>query len=382
MAKKAILVPYARACEWCSEIFPGLSISALPVVGKPFIEYQLDALAQDGFESVLVLDYEFDAALAHHLSGGDRQRWPFDLEYRGSAIFTDEAAVRARNASFVGEDGETLLVLIGMQFPTACGWRTIGSLADFYALNFEILACPGRCILDGYSCERDVRLGMNVVIKTGRAIDPPVFLGDSVRLEYGVSLTGGVIVGRGSVVDEGTSLERTIVFPNTYVGPRMEFRGKIVTSGRVIDPESGVYVDLEDRGMSSEIHVFHDVDWFRIYGWFLALLLTMLFTVPYLLWVPIRLVFGKGVWFHKLSFDRYPRFWRTLFFRNRLVKYHAGDQGCAFSASDGLSRHADDQQRRIDETWYRYNRTLRTTTGIVFKALINRLFLREDELGL
>ena len=32
MAKKAILVPYARACEWSSEFFPGLSISALPVV--------------------------------------------------------------------------------------------------------------------------------------------------------------------------------------------------------------------------------------------------------------------------------------------------------------------------------------------------------------
>lgn len=374
MAKKAILVPYARANGWTEECFPGRGISVLPVAGKPFVEYQLDALAGLGVESVLVLDYEYEAALANHLAGGGRKRWPFELAYQGAGIFKDESEVRTRHAAFIGSDGEATLVVIGMRFPKEGAWVEIDSLRAYYDLNFHVLKHPESYTLDGYSSEKDVHLGMNVMIKTGHPITTPVFLGDGVRIEFGVRLLGDVIVGRGSSIDQETTLSRSIIFPNTYVGRKMEIEGKIVTANRILDPESGVFVDLDDLGLSSEQHLLRAVDWLRVLEYVLALVLTAFLTPVFLVWFPFSLLFGRGVWSYRLSMDRYPRLWKALFFRARLVRTGPSCTSWVFRAADGLiGAGVSPEATEIEDAWFAYNRTARVILGIACKGLVRRL---------
>ena len=86
MAKKAIIVPRGREDEWPVGLFPKYSVADIPFVGKALVEYQLDALARRGFESVLVLDRDFTQSLYDHLLGGGRRRWPFELDYRETHV--------------------------------------------------------------------------------------------------------------------------------------------------------------------------------------------------------------------------------------------------------------------------------------------------------
>ncbi len=373
MAKKAILVPRAQEKSWQSECFPRYGISDLPVAGKAFIEYQLDALSQLGVTSVLVLDYDYEVTLAEHLAGGGRQRWPFALAYQGAGLFRDEDDVRRRHAAFIGEDAEETLVVIGMRFPIEGEWVEIDSLKSYYDLNFKVLSNADRYTLPGYSSEKGIHLGMNVMIKTGHPIEPPLFLGDNVRIEFGVHLMGNVIVGRGSSVDSGAILRRAIVFPNTYVGRMIELDGKIVAGSRVLDPESGIFVDLDDVGLSSEQYLTKKSDWLRIVEAFLALLLIVLLTPIYLVWWPFSRLFGSGLWSYRFSMDRYPRLWRVLLGRARLIKFGNTCREWVFRASDGMTfGTVTEETAEIEDAWFVHNRTLRIVFGIVAKGLIRR----------
>ena len=293
MAKKALLVCRAAKCEWCDELFPDYSHADLPVVGKAFVEYQLDALSERGCEKVLVLDYDWCETLATHLSGGGRRRWPIEMEYRKTdRIFVDEGAAKAANAGFIGTDD--VEVVIGLKFPVGDGWREVKSVKEFYDLNFDLLKNPSGYTLNGYSGEKDVYIGTNVMIKTGRRVVPPLFLGDTSRIEYAVWLMGGVIIGRGSIIDHGTILRHTIIFPKTYVGKRMEFSGKIVVGKRVIDPATGSYADLEEAGLVNNVDVFTPTGGYSFIEWLIVIASTVVFLPFYIVFFLLKTIY-RGV---------------------------------------------------------------------------------------
>ena len=247
---KAIVIPYAdqEKCAWAGEFFPGRSIASLPVCGKPILEYQLDECAKAGVTEVLVLDWGYDAALAQRL--GDGSRWGLKLTYRGADASLSSASQEGginHLAGFVG--GADVRVVR----ENAVGRHKIDSLAAYFAANLEILRDPGDLVLPGYSAEACVYAGMNVVIKPGVEIAPPVMLGDNLRLERGVRVSDGVVLGEGAVVSRNTRVARSVIFDGTYLGPNMDVEGKIVAGRRVIDPAAGVFVDLVDAGLSSDL---------------------------------------------------------------------------------------------------------------------------------
>ena len=244
---KAIIIPYSdRAkCDWAGEFFPGRSLASLPICGKPILEYQLDECAKEGAEEVLVLDWGYDRVLAARL--GDGSRWGLKLTYTGSDAGHTHRSQISRHAGFVGASDIKFIL------ENVVGGRRIDSLAAYFEANLAVLRDPGDLVLPGYSAESGVYAGMNVVIKPGVEISAPVFLGDNVRIERGVSVQDGVVLGEGAVVSRYTRLSRCVIFEGTYLGANMDVEGKIVTGRRVIDPHAGVFVDLVDAGLSSDL---------------------------------------------------------------------------------------------------------------------------------
>ena len=237
--------------EWTAA-FPGWTLEALPVAGRPLIEHQLDWAAGCGATKVIVLDYGYDDVLNEILTGDGRQRWPFALSYRRTEPLASEEEVRlwfAENESDIVPNR----IVVGPQFPYKGELRLIESLADYADVNFKVLSDPGTCTPAGYSSEQGVYLGMNVVIKTGHTIERPVCLGDNVLVEFGSQLNGRVIIGENAIVDGGAVLEESIVFPETYIGTKMELRRKIVAGNRVVDIDTGEWVDIEELGMCGYI---------------------------------------------------------------------------------------------------------------------------------
>jgi len=129
----------------------------------------------------------------------------------------------------------------------------VRSVKAWHALNFSVLHNPGSFTLPGYSSERDAYVGRNVVLELGTSVKPPVLLQNNTWCARNVVLDGDVIVDSGSYVSEGARLKRTVVCRDTFIGAGLDFDGKIVAGSRVIDAETGTWVDLEEPGLARRI---------------------------------------------------------------------------------------------------------------------------------
>ena len=129
----------------------------------------------------------------------------------------------------------------------------IRNIKAWHALNFIVLRHPDNFTIPGYSSEKNVHIGRNVVLEHGTSVKAPVLLQDNTWFARNVILDGEVIVDSGSYVSEGAKLARTVVLRDTFIGEGLEFDGKIVSGRRVIDAATGTWVDLEEPGLARRI---------------------------------------------------------------------------------------------------------------------------------
>ena len=129
-------------------------------------------------------------------------------------------------------------------------------------INLAVLENPDAFTLPGYTAERDVHIGRNVVLERGTQVGRPVLLNDDVWCARNVRIDRDVIIGRGAFVGEGAHLLRTIVCDETYIGTGLEIVDKIVVGSRIIDAEAGSWIDLDEKGVVHGINP-HGTGWMR-----------------------------------------------------------------------------------------------------------------------
>ena len=362
-----LIVPAPDGRSWSEDCFPELSPLHLGVVAKTWAEHLLDWCHDQGATAVKILDAFYDEALARgHLADG--ARWGFRLAYEGAGRFASEADVVARNRGFADGDPDVRVVW-GLVFPYRGELVRVGSLAEWFDLNFRVLEDPAGRTLPGYSSEPGVSIGENVVIMTRASVDRPVALGDNVRVEDGASLSGGVVVGAGSYVEKDCVLRHSIVFSHSYVGRGLSFEDKVVVGSRVIDVKTGAFVDLDEPGLSSRFRKSERILAVDVWERVLALVLAVgLLPFVVLMW-HVR----RSTWAYKLSVTRYPAILRAAFLRGRLIR-RPGERGMsAFCASEVLSERRSPEEQRLDDVWYHRSRTPWFATAVVLKGLIGRL---------
>ena len=288
MASGSILyLPSVRQSEWIPELFPGRSPAELPIAGRRIIDYQVEHAIKFGVSAVKIIDWRFSDRVAR--SFRDPQRTGYTVSYtrgegempRGLRDLDGLSPLLAQSTT----DG--LYVVWG---PCLCGhgpadarlepvseadvadtpmglyrrvdgrWMRIKpgglvvrGLKSWHRANFSVLRDPGLFTLPCYSVEKDVHLGRNVVLEHGTSVVPPVLIKGNTWCARNVRLEGDVIVGSGSYIGEGARLKRTVVGKDTYVGKGLDLRGKIVMGNRVIDPETGVWTDVEEPGVAREM---------------------------------------------------------------------------------------------------------------------------------
>ena len=134
---------------------------------------------------------------------------------------------------------------------------------SWYRLSQTVMANRWLFTLPGYSSEKDVHLGRNVVLERGTTVKAPVILQDNVWCARNVRFAGDVIVYSGTFIAEGTTLRRTVICGNTFIGTELDLDGKIVVGNRIIDAETGVWTDVEDEGIARRIRRFSALGWLR-----------------------------------------------------------------------------------------------------------------------
>ena len=160
----------------------------------------------------------------------------------------------------------------------------VESTKDFFALNMRLVEGEmSRYLAPGYGAADGSCVGYNVIIPPSAEVSPAVILGNDCRIGPLASVGSCTVVGNHVIIDRQAVLQRCVVLDGTYVGRQVEIREKIAAGARLIDPEDGVVLELEDAwllaGVASSITA-RDVCRGAV-GWALALPFLCLQLIPF-----------------------------------------------------------------------------------------------------
>lgn len=281
---KLLLVPSVEASSWVTQILPGYNPAELPVAGRRIIDYGIELALKSNIKDIEVLDHRWLESLAAEYS--DPETKGYEVKYtRGEGEIPKGLDDLAKLYKDGYPDGLCVgwgLCLSGHTAKdmsirplseehckrTPAGlyqWKrgrwneilpravAITDARSWHRVNLAVLHDPLIFTLPGYSSEKSVYLGRNVVLEHGTEVKPPVILQDNTWCARLVQLNGDVIIGRGSYIAEGARLKRTVIGNDTYVGLGLDLENKIVVGHRIIDANSGEWMDVEEPGLARKI---------------------------------------------------------------------------------------------------------------------------------
>ncbi len=450
---------------WVRDYFSGLEPYLLPIGNKPLLEYFIDFCVLGKIDEIRIVSDNLSDAM--HQVLGDGTRWNLKISYSTVPADLSMTEMLKRNAAFIAKDD--LLVISGMVFMNYnkhdfalpeyadtdwfgeiisknAGWFIRGrncvlteprneyntvtsrkfrvepltSVRNYYDLNMTMIyALSNNYDLPGYTVgSQKVFVGRNVVIPRTAEVTEPVMLDDSIQLSRDTQVGPGAIIGANSLIDNSAMIVDTIVLGNSYVGCNLELRGKVVYQNLIIDPNTGIKLDIVDDFLLTPL-VRANKLYCPLKQRFAALILLIFQTIPFIL---LRLLIKvesepvdcylnqrrekkirlhlyvrpaeswAGRWFRKLSLDRYHLLPLVLRGELRLVgslimeanerngkmlkqfpEYSPG----IFSYSELLEHENDPLQREMDELYYMYHTCFSLNWQIFTYTLVRNLLKRK-----
>ncbi len=278
-----LFVPSTVDAEWILDTLPGLSRAELPVAGRRIVDYAVESAQRAGATFIEVLDWHYSEDIAKDFLDLTRTSTPV-FYIKGEGKSPDGLKdIEGLPTPLTGSITDGLVVVWGPVVPnmslkdatllpvpedkvrnTPTGvyrreggkWLSynppglaIRDIRVWHLLNFSALRHPDMFTLPGYTAQKGVHIGRDVVMERGVEVTQPVLLCDHSWCARNVVLGGNVVIGARSYVGEGTRLVRTVVGDDTFVGDGLVFEDKIIIGSRVIDARTGVWADIEDPGV-------------------------------------------------------------------------------------------------------------------------------------
>jgi NDP-sugar pyrophosphorylase family protein len=91
--------------------------------------------------------------------------------------------------------------------------------------------------------------GTNVAVNDSSLNQRMAYLGDNTSIHSSSKLRGEVVLCQDVLVDKNTTIEDSIVFPNTYLGRNLMIKKAIVLNNKVLFLDQDELIDLSDKAM-------------------------------------------------------------------------------------------------------------------------------------
>ncbi len=116
-------------------------------------------------------------------------------------------------------------------------WIDIGRVSDYWSVLQRVLKGEvGEMKMPGREVKPGIWVGLNTSIPWDKVkIEGPVYIGSSVLIEPGVTITGPSWIGHGSHIRTGAKVARSIVFEYTRIAADMRFNEMIVSPEYCVD---------------------------------------------------------------------------------------------------------------------------------------------------
>ncbi len=153
----------------------------------------------------------------------------------------------------IGSDLFPLLVDSGAPFyalPMEFEWVDIGRVPDYWQAIRSVLLgevrqvqVPGKEVMPG------VFTGLNVAANWDRIkVEGPVYVGGMTRIEDGVTIIGPAMIGPSCQICEGATIDNSIIFDYSRIGPGVRLTEKLVF-GRYCVDRNGDHFDLQEAAL-------------------------------------------------------------------------------------------------------------------------------------
>jgi NDP-sugar pyrophosphorylase family protein len=216
--------------------------SLIPFLNRPFIYHVVETLVERGCR---VVEFFCDHDISRHRKIlGDGERWGVEFHFHESpAPFAEEAgpdlgvrrSVTAHTLPFSSEN-QTPRQMIRVDSPRAF----LESQEAAMKMDFSSRLTIEQCLRDG------VWVGRNVSIHPTVTLEGPVLIGDNTHVSAGAHVGPYTVIGADCLIDRNTSVTRSTVLPNVYVGEGLDVIRSIVSSQRILNVHLGTNLPVSD----------------------------------------------------------------------------------------------------------------------------------------
>lgn len=454
----------ASSCEW-ADTMGDCPWPLLPVANRPLLDYWLETCSELDIGSVYIVLGE--AAKEIEGFAGDGERWNLQVEYtfarpnedpldylksisgqwQNGLFYMGGPFFLRRRQAFSADgfhsleacrhthEGETLFLYGGDKVDaqrmleggesSRMGLEQvhvhpfpITGISTYFDLNMKMVGGEfTRYVTAGFSGKDGSSIGYNVRTPPSSHLQTPILVGDDCRFGAMTSIGPNAVVANHVIVDAHTELVNCLILQDTYIGRNLEIRNKIVAGNRVISPDDGTMVEIDDLWLVAKNRPDMRTEDFARYVilWFIALSLATLQLIPFCLIYPLvrltrigklareqfhdprtgyinlpvlrKLHPRKSIFFSvfkALSLDRLPLL--LLVLRGRL--FLCGQPPMRHPEDDELIKqlphyypgvfcyqdYNKDSDRLVDSLWYAHIRSLYEDVKILFKSLVSRFF--------
>lgn len=450
------------SCPWAEEIGRTPWV-LLPVANRPLIDYWLEACTDQQIKSVFIVLGDGAEEIEKYVGSGER--WSVSVEYvfsrstetpldylksisnhfkNGLFYLGGPFFLRRRQAFdpghfsalqtcchhqgalpyfIYGRNGDELERMLDECEESNRGLEgihinpyVIDSLNAYFELNLKMVAGEfSRYVTAGFSTADQSSVGFNVRTPPSSHLRAPIIVGDDCRFGAMTTIGPNALVANHVIVDAFSELTNCLILDDTYIGRNLEIRNKIVAGNRIIDPEDGTAIEIEDSWLIAQNRPdMRTEDLVRyIILWCITLSLVILQAIPFLLLMPIiaitRVAGFERHQFHDprtgyihlptfrkrrdrksivyrifraLSLDRFPLLLRVLrgrmFLCGQPPMRHPQDDKIVQQLKHyypGVFCYQDytrDSDLLTDALWYAHIRSLYEDLKILIKALVSR----------
>jgi mannose-1-phosphate guanylyltransferase / phosphomannomutase len=107
-------------------------------------------------------------------------------------------------------------------------WTDVGTIEEYMRANRDYLAGKVNLPRVGHQLFDDVWVDGDAEIGQDTQFHGPVYLGHGAKIKRGAIIYGPSVIRDYSIIDERATIDRSIVWRNSYIGERAELRGAIV----------------------------------------------------------------------------------------------------------------------------------------------------------
>ena len=178
-----------------------------------------------------------------------------DMINTGIYIFEPEVLdfVPSDQAFDIGSDLFPKLVAAGAPFyalPMEFEWVDIGKVPDYWQAIRSVLQGQVRQVqIPGKEVRPGIYAGLNVAANWDKInVQGPIYVGGMSRIEDGATIIGPAMIGPSCHICEGATIDNSIIFDYSRIGPGVRLVEKLVF-GRYCVDRNGDHFDLQEAAL-------------------------------------------------------------------------------------------------------------------------------------